>query len=91
MTSHLQIIKTSSTGKTDVFTVYSTHGGSALARIAWWAPWRRYTLQPHSGTVWDSACLAEIQRFLDERMAVRKHGAMAAKDMLADMTAGALD
>ncbi len=69
--SHLSIKEMSDTGRTKVFLVASI-GGSALGAIRWYAHWRRYTLQPDSGTVWDAACLREVVEFIRGLMEERK-------------------
>lgn len=90
MTSHLSFLQTGDTGKTKTFTVNSAHGGVSLARISWYPAWRRYTLQPCTQTVWDSACLAEVVEFLGKLMkerdpAQKKLEREAAAAMVADM------
>ena len=88
MNSFLTFTKSYSTGKTDVYVIQSN--GSTLGTVRWYAGWRRYTLQPSSGTVWDAKCLTEVTEFLERLMLERdpahqKLQREAAAAMVADM------
>jgi hypothetical protein len=52
----------SDSGKTQKWLASSTTG-SVLGEVRWYAPWRRYVFYPRSETVFDAACLGELQAF----------------------------
>lgn len=58
--------------KTKVYEVVNKLNGTALGEIRWYGPWRKYTLQPYSDTVWHTGCLNEVHRFIEKLMAERK-------------------
>lgn len=57
-------------------TWYVENSGTFLGMVKWYAPWRKYTFQPTSQTVFDNACLTEIVEFLTARTTEHKsqHG-----------------
>ena len=59
--------------KTAVYVV-TGQTGAALARILWHGPWRRYIFEPYHDTIYDSNCLKDIIKFIDELMDKRKNG-----------------
>ena len=61
----------SPSGKTRRVRVVNSRG-IYLAAIAWHAPWRRYTVLPVDGTIWDAGCLREVAAQLDRMMAERQ-------------------
>ena len=68
-TEYLRFTECASTSKTRVWSVESRRHGSVLGIISWYGAWRQYTFRPHSGTIFNSGCLADIQAFLDDAMA----------------------
>ncbi len=61
----------SESGKTKVFSVQNKAGG-VLGNIKYYAPWRRYCFIPEDGTLYDAACLSDIQNFITDLMKQRK-------------------
>lgn len=73
--------------RTDVWEVHGTHGvtswehathaayGTQLGTVRWFGAWRQYILEPAFGTVWNTACLQDVVRFIgaemDKRAAIR--------------------
>ena len=68
----------SESGRTTVWWVRSLANESHLGEVRWYAPWRRYTFWPASGSIFDSACLNEVVGLMDEAMAARKKARIAA-------------
>ena len=64
--------------KTEIWTVVD-QGEVRLGDVRWWAPWRRYTLHPDSGTLYDGECLSEIAMFCLEETQKRKQAVAVAK------------
>lgn len=69
--------RSSESGLTHVFRVESVHNGCLLGMAYWHAPWRKYVFEPAAKTIWDSACLAELQQQLDQLNADHKKGEYA--------------
>jgi hypothetical protein len=61
----------SASGLTSIWSV-ETLEDVELGQIKWFAAWRKYVFWPHSGTLYDSACLKEIMLFIDAEMGKRK-------------------
>ena len=38
--------------------------GTTIALIRWYAPWRKYVIEPKPYTLWDAGCLSEVCAFL---------------------------
>ena len=70
MKTYITFIKIGDTGKTEIYEI--KNGTQALGAIKWWARWRRYCFFPNAGSVWDAACLKEVQYFIDDLMDKRK-------------------
>ena len=92
---HLTIQKTGTmpSGKTHIYTVRNRHSNTLIGMIRWWAPWRKYTFQPQSDTIWDADCLREVTNALDTIMLERSpaHSKLqkeAAAAMVGDMYGG---
>lgn len=41
-----------------------TKDNIVIGIIKWYAPWRRYVLEPHMFSIWDANCLLNIANFL---------------------------
>ncbi len=37
-----------------------------LGYVKWFAPWKTYSFEPHSGTVFEKRCLRDIAQFCEE-------------------------
>ena len=57
--------------KTWVYLV-SSKKGVELGRVQWWGPWRQYTFQPHTDTIFSPGCLNDISVFIKMLMDERK-------------------
>ena len=53
------------TGSTKIVRVCNSAGGS-LGVIKFWGAWRQYTFQPNSDTVFNTACLNDINVKLED-------------------------
>lgn len=51
--------------KTDTWEVKSKRSGSVLGEIHWYGPWRQYCFYPSMQTIFNSGCLFDLQKFLD--------------------------
>lgn len=61
----------SPSGLTKLWMVQRANGDTVLAWIAWYAPWRKYTMHTLEGVVFDQACLREIADFCENE--TRRH------------------
>jgi hypothetical protein len=68
---YLNFTKIGDTGKTSIIGV-GNNSGIKLGHIKWVGAWRKYCYFPAEQTQFDSKCLAEIIKFLDELMMLRK-------------------
>ena len=73
MSKYLDFIQIRDTGKTKVWQVQNK-SGAAIGKIGWYGPWRKYVFYPHSDTLWDNACLRDMVKFIEGRMAERRTG-----------------
>jgi len=58
--------------KTQVVAVISKRHGYTLGFIRWYGPWRQYVFHPESETLFNTGCLVDIQRVIDDLMAARR-------------------
>lgn len=58
--------------KTKLFKVVSAYDSAELGIIRWYIRWRRYVFYPTYNSLFDSACLKEITKFIDDLMDERK-------------------
>lgn len=58
--------------KTRIVAVRAQSNGSPLGTIQWWGAWSQYTFMPATGTVFNVACLTDIQRWIKTLMADRR-------------------
>ncbi len=66
------------TQKTKRWAVKALVEHEPLAEIAWWAPWRRYTMRTvKSGVVFDAECLRQIAEFAEQQTLARKQERLA--------------
>lgn len=52
--------------KTREWLVFDRHGG-VLGKVAWYGRWRQYTFEASAGSVFNTGCLSDIERFLSEQ------------------------
>lgn len=71
MSEYLEFVEVHDTGKTKVWQVLSKRRGDVLAVISWHGAWRQYTFRPNPNTIWNTGCLADVQAFIAEQMALR--------------------
>ena len=57
--------------KTDKWRVESIKTRQVIGLIEWYSPWRRYTLYPVAGTIFDANCLRDIATFMEIEMGKR--------------------
>src|SRR5678815_689340 len=57
----------SASGKTKVWNVVNTGGGTVLGSVKWWPAWRRYCFFPGHETVYDKSCMREVAAFLEAK------------------------
>ena len=68
----------SSSGKTKIWTVESSHDGFDIGFIQWHGRWRGYAFFPDPDTIYEQQCLRTIADFCEEqtrltRQSWRKH------------------
>lgn len=92
MSKYVEMREKPAKGKTRIFQVFSKDGelpnfntgeiklGHFLGEIKWFGPWRRYCLFPTVNTVWDSKCLPEVNKFIDDLMRARANLKKALKE-----------
>lgn len=56
----------SSTGKTRVTIIKSSHDNSLLGVVQWSGAWRQYVFQPNTQieTIWSHDCLEELKNYI---------------------------
>lgn len=57
---------------TQVWLVISRRHDVVLGRIAWYGRWRQYVFYPEPDTVWNPACLEDVNRVIKRLMAERR-------------------
>ena len=68
--------------KTDVYNVVTKDDGDiALGQIRWFGRWRKYSFFPYNDTVYESVCLTDIVKFIDELMQKRKDARLHNQDI----------
>lgn len=72
-----------SKGKTSVWGCKSNSSGDILGLVKWYGAWRQYCFFPSPVTVFNTACLTDIQDFIkqlmDERKESKKNDALSNK------------
>jgi hypothetical protein len=63
----------SKSGKTYVWSVVPTDGGSRIGEIFWYPAWRKYCFFPYRDTVFEQTCLRDIADFCEQ--ATKEHKA----------------
>jgi hypothetical protein len=58
--------------KTKLWKVLSAQSGQHLAYISFYPSWRKYVASFGDGVAFDSKCLNELSKFLDEQNELRK-------------------
>lgn len=56
------------TGKTEVWSIYSLKNDTRLGSIKWFGRWRQYALFPEPESIFNSACLRDIENVIQMRM-----------------------
>lgn len=51
----------SKTGKTAQVAIFNRASMTVIGHIKWFGRWRQYAFFPEAGSVWNTACLAEIE------------------------------
>ena len=69
---YMEFHKIGDTGKTEIWNVLSKNSGFILGQIKWYGPWRQYSFSPSPHSVFNNACMSDIQEFIDELMEKRK-------------------
>ena len=69
MKSYIEFIEghASASGKTRTWIIHPKGNPAILGRIAWFAPWRKYTFEAAQSVVFDQACLREIATFIETK------------------------
>ncbi len=60
-------------GKTSVYSLVGRRDEVCLGEISWYGGWRQFCFFPGDRTVWNDACLADINDFLGKLRAERKN------------------
>jgi hypothetical protein len=56
----------STSGRTQVYTVTANRGGEQLGVIRWFGRWHQYVFEPSGHTVYSAGCLRDLADFLDQ-------------------------
>lgn len=59
--------------KTVGIIIFSKDNGVPIGRIEWYGPFRKYSFFPESDTVYETVCLGDIKRMIDELELIRKN------------------
>lgn len=62
---------------TKTWKVFNAENGSMLGYVKWHGSWRQYCFFPYGDTVWNAACLHQMDEWLQEKM--REHKAKKTK------------
>ena len=62
----------SDSGLTSRWSIQRANGSSPLGWVAWYAPWRKYTLFTVEGIVFDYVCLIEIADFCNKQTVLQR-------------------
>ncbi len=68
---YMEFDKIGDTGKTEIWNIISKSSEFILGRIKWYGPWRQYCFFPSPRTVFNPACMIDIQKMIKELMANR--------------------
>jgi hypothetical protein len=58
--------------RTAVFSVLSKYDPYPIGTVRWYGAWLKYVFEPAPGTIFESVCLGEIEKFLEDLMEERK-------------------
>lgn len=61
----------SATGKTVIVTIWNRNSGTMLGQIRWYGPWRQYCWFPTPNTIFNVACMKDIEAEIDRLRAAR--------------------
>ena len=70
--SKLEFDKIGDTGKTEIWNILSKSSGFILGQIKWYGPWRSYCFFPSATSIFNVACMTDIQNAIKELMDRRK-------------------
>ncbi len=70
---YIEFEKTGDTGKTEIWNIVSKSSGFNLGLIKWYGPWRQYCFIPSAHTVFNRACMDDINGKITELMDQRKY------------------
>lgn len=51
--------------KTQFWIVTSKSSGDVLGYVKWYGPWRQYCFWPEGDTIWNIACLEDVQDLIE--------------------------
>jgi len=52
--------------KTPLYTIVSKKDGSTLGMVRFHAPWRKWVFAPNNDVIWDTDCLDDVNRLLQD-------------------------
>lgn len=64
----------STSGKTQIYTVHNSDSGTLLGEVRWHGPWRKYTFVPAAFTVFEEDCLRDIADFCQDQTIAHRAG-----------------
>ena len=70
---YMEFEKIGDTGKTEIWLILSRSSGFNLGTIKWYGPWRQYCFFPSSNSVFNRACIDDINGKITELMDQRKY------------------
>ena len=68
---YIKIIEYSHTGKTKGFNIINKSGNYIIGEIYWYSAWRQYCFFPSPSSVFNNACMTDIQSMIKELMSKR--------------------
>ena len=72
MSRYIEFDLVGDTGKTEIWNILSKSSGFILGQIKWYGPWRQYCFFPSPNSVFNPACMDDINKFIKELMAKRR-------------------
>lgn len=69
---YMEFDKVGDTGKTEIWNIISKSSEFILGQIKWYGPWRQYCFFPSPNSVFNPACMADIDKVIKNLMATRR-------------------
>jgi len=73
MSKYMKFDMVGDTGKTEIWNILSKISGDVLGKIKWHGPWRQYCFFPSQNCIFNTKCLDDIKKMINELMAARRY------------------